>query len=130
MIRACHHIGIAVHDLEAAKRFWGDALGLEELERPKAIRHFTSAWYQLGVSELHVFQNEDFVPSTDDLAPHLAVAVRNEDFEAVVERVRKAGFEFGFGPAEGPDGILRAVTSDPTGNRVEITVGELRQTSV
>ena len=130
MIRACHHIAIAVKDLAAAKRFWGEALGLEELKRPKEIEHFTSAWYQLGISELHVVENADFEPLQGPLAPHIAVAVREDDFEAAVARVREAGFEFGFGPAHGPDGILRAVTQDPTGNTVEITVAELRQTSV
>ena len=95
MIHAIHHIGIAVHDLEAAKRFWGGALGLEEVKRPKAIEKYTSAWYQVGGAQLHVIENKDFVPPKGELIPHVAVAVKREEFDAVVERVRRAGFDFG-----------------------------------
>lgn len=129
-LRACHHIGVAVHDLPTARHFWGEALGLEELERPPEIQHFPSVWYRLGITELHVVENKEFVPNRDQLAPHIAMAVRPEDLEAVVERVKAAGYAFLFGPAKGPDGILRAVVDDPTGNRIELTTGEMRRTSV
>ncbi|MFK7897394.1 MAG: VOC family protein [Myxococcota bacterium] len=130
MIRACHHIGLNVHDLEEAKTFWGGALGLEEVERPEAIKHYRSVWYQLGVSELHVIENKAFIPTTQNPLPHIAMAVREEDYDAVIERVRAAGFKFGFGPAKGPEGVLTATTLDPSGNSVEITVKEMTQTSV
>jgi len=130
MIRACHHIGLTVHELDEAKAFWGGALGLEEIERPDAIKHFRSAWYQLGVSELHVVENKNFVPLDEQPLPHLALAVSEGQYDAMIEQIRKAGFEFSFGPGKGPDGTITAVTADPTGNSVEITAGTMRRTSV
>ena len=39
------------------------------------------------------------------------------------ERPLSAGFEFGLGTAEGLEGLFRAMTDDPTGNRAKITAG-------
>jgi catechol 2,3-dioxygenase-like lactoylglutathione lyase family enzyme len=127
-IRACHHFAICVRDAEEARAFWGNALGLEELERPAAVQKFPGVWYSLGVSELHVIQNPEATPPQGPLAPHIALA--SEDFEQTIARVSAAGFSFAFGPERGPDGVLRAITRDPTGNTVEITDAALRATEV
>ena len=129
MISAIHHIGIAVHDLEEARHFWGEVLGLEEVARPKAIEKYTSAWYQIGDAQFHVVENKEFVAPKGELIPHIAVAVRREAFDGVAERVREAGVRIGFGPAAGLDGLYRLVVDDATGNRVEITAVEDEATS-
>ncbi len=123
-ITACHHIAICVRDVDEARTFWGGALGLTELERPEAIAHIPGVWFQIGVSELHVIQNADVEPASGQLAPH--IALHTDAFDATVERVKEAGFTFGFGPGKGPDGVLRAVTTDPSGNIVELTDASLR----
>ena len=119
-ITGAHHIAICAHDIGAAREFYGGVLGLEELERPPEIAaKFRSAWYGLGTAELHVVENEAFQPLDSPLGPHLAVTV--DDFTKTVERIAGQGARFGFGPGVGPDGVLRAVLSDPTGNVIEIT---------
>ena len=119
-ITGCHHLAVCVHDIDAARVFYGDVLALEELERPPEIAaKFRSAWYRLGGSELHVVENRDFEPFDSQLGPH--VAVMTDDFEATVARIENSGTGFAFGPGRGPDGVLRAVVRDPTGNVFEIT---------
>ena len=56
--------------------------------------------------------------------PHIAVAT--SDFRALTAQIADRGGNFTFGPGPGPDGILRAVIGDPTGNALEITAAPLR----
>lgn len=118
-ISACHHVAICVNDAEAAKRFYTDAIGLEEIPRPPEIE-IAGAWYRLGSTELHVFESEGFQPPRSaSFPPHLAI--RTEDFDASVERLRIAGTKIEFGPAQDEHGVWRVVLRDPTGNVVEVT---------
>lgn len=124
-ITACHHLAICAHDIDAARAFYGELLGLEELERPPEIaKNFRSAWYRLGISEMHVVENPDFEPLDSPLGPHIAVVT--SDFDAFTQAVAERGGKFRFGPAAGPDGVLRAIVKDPTGNTIEITNDTLR----
>ncbi len=47
-----HHVSLAVTDLAAARRFYGEVLGLREIPRPAFP--FAGAWYQLGDRQLHL----------------------------------------------------------------------------
>ena len=124
-IDACHHVAIVVRDAAAARAFYGDLLGLEELERPAEVGdRFAGAWYRLGAMELHVFEQPDFSPPVTAIGPH--IALHSADFERTVERLRERGCAFAFGPGRGPDGVARAILRDPTGNVVEITDAALR----
>ena len=124
-ITGCHHLAVCVHDIDAARRFYGEILSLEELERPPEIAaNFRSAWYRIGASELHVVENQEFQPLDSPLAPHIAVVTN--DFEVLTAQIADRGGRFRFGPGPGPDGILRAVIVDPTGNTLEITTAPLR----
>ncbi len=119
-ITGCHHMAVCVHDIDEAKAFYADVLGLVEVERPPEIaKQFRSAWYRVGGAELHVVENADFTPLDSPLGPHIALTT--DDFEKTIARMQEAGARFGFGPGKGPDGVLRAVLTDPTGNVFEIT---------
>ena len=122
-ISACHHVALCVNDAEAAKRFYADAIGLEEIPRPAAI-DIPGAWYRIGASELHVFEAEGYAPPRSaSFPPHLAL--RTDDPDASLERLRRADAKIDFGPARDDEGIWRVVLRDPTGNVVEITDAEL-----
>jgi catechol 2,3-dioxygenase-like lactoylglutathione lyase family enzyme len=48
-----HHVSVCVSDLDRAKRFYGEVLGLPELLRPDL--GFPGAWYRVGTNqELHL----------------------------------------------------------------------------
>jgi glyoxylase I family protein len=51
-VEGLHHVSICVTDLERARRFYGDALGLSEIERPPF--DFPGAWYAVGEVQLHL----------------------------------------------------------------------------
>jgi catechol 2,3-dioxygenase-like lactoylglutathione lyase family enzyme len=124
-IDACHHVAVVVRDAAAARAFYGETLGLEELARPAEVAEkFAGAWYRLGASELHVFEQPDFEPPAGAIGPH--IAFHTADFDATVEQLRGRGCAFAFGPGRGTDGIARAIVRDPTGNVVEITDAALR----
>jgi catechol 2,3-dioxygenase-like lactoylglutathione lyase family enzyme len=123
-IDACHHVAVAVRDAAAARAFYGETLGLEELARPAGAEKFPGAWYRLGSSELHVFEQPDFQPHAGAIGPH--IALHTADFDATVQQLRGRGCDFTFGPGRGPDGIARVIVRDPTGNVVEITDAALR----
>ena len=124
-IDACHHVAIVVRDAVAAREFYGDQLGLEELERPADVgARFAGAWYRLGAIELHVFEQPDYRPPTGAIGPH--IALHTADFEGAIARLSARGCTFVFGPGRGPDGIARAILRDPTGNVVELTDAALR----
>ncbi len=113
------HLAINVRDLDAAKVFYGELLGLPELPRPESVAaQFRSVWYLLGNAELHVVENPDFQPLKSPLGPHFAVAC--DDFATASKRFAEMGAPIMFGPGKGADGIERIVLKDPTGNVVEV----------
>ena len=121
-----HHVAVCAHDIDAARAFYAETLGLRELERPAEIAAaFRSAWFLIGSTELHVVENPAFEPLRSPLGPHIAVSTA--EFEATVARLQEKGATFQFGPGRAADGVLRAVLSDPTGNVIEITDAPQRE---
>lgn len=51
-VETLHHVSICVTDIERARRFYGETLGLPEIERPPF--DFPGAWYALGDRQLHL----------------------------------------------------------------------------
>ncbi|MFP6639347.1 MAG: VOC family protein, partial [Myxococcota bacterium] len=50
LTRAAHHYSIDVSDVEASRRFYGELLGLPEIERPDF--GMPGVWYQTGPVQL------------------------------------------------------------------------------
>jgi catechol 2,3-dioxygenase-like lactoylglutathione lyase family enzyme len=96
-----------------ARRFYGDILGLREIEKPEPLRARGGVWYQSGTLQLHLGVDPEFSPASK---AHVAFEVANLD--TVRQRCQAAGH-----PArEDGDlpGYARFYTDDPFGNRVEI----------
>jgi hypothetical protein len=107
-----HHVGIEVApaEIEAAAGFF-ELLGFARVEPPETLREFT--WLERGGTQVHLMPKEEpTVPSPG----HLAVVV--DDFEAMVARVRDAGFEVE--PKREHWGEPRALAIAPGGHRVEL----------
>src|SRR5437667_1721736 len=47
------HVGLIVSDLERSRRFYAEALRLEEVPRPANFT-FAGAWFRFGDSEIHL----------------------------------------------------------------------------
>lgn len=123
-VTGLHHIGLPVHDFVAARRFYGEILGLEETERPASLEKlFPGVWYHLGGSDLHLFLHEHHKGEGSPFSHHLAFSVT--DFDAAVAALRSANCNLEREPMVGPDGLARAFVWDPSGNLVELTDGTL-----
>ncbi len=88
-----HHASFTVSDIVAARRFYGDVLGLEEIERPAMA--IGGAWYRLGEAQIHLIVAPPGVdvgtrPSQiNPLAGHTAFAI--DDYVKVREALRAKG---------------------------------------
>jgi catechol 2,3-dioxygenase-like lactoylglutathione lyase family enzyme len=103
----------------AARRFYGDLLGLPEVRKPQPMMASGGAWFTCGAQQLHVGVAEPFSPSRKG-HPGLTVA----DEQAL--RALAARLEAGGAPVRWDDrlpGVARFYTDDPWGNRVELLAG-------
>ncbi|MDP1818879.1 MAG: VOC family protein [Acidimicrobiales bacterium] len=106
-----HHVTIVVNDLDAARRFYGDGLGLDEIDRPDFEAQ--GFWLQLGAQQLHVSQGDEAAPSRN----HIALSVEGLDnavahLEAQGNPVRRGRDIVGAG--------RQAFLRDPWGNLIEL----------
>ena len=97
----------------AARRFFGELLGLEELSKPAALASRGGVWFSLGEQQLHIGVEREFAPARK---AHPAFRVDSQRLDPLAERLRAEGAEVEWAP-EG----RRFFTQDPWGNRIELT---------
>ena len=116
LIAGIDHIQIAApKGCEAeARRFFGELLGLEEIEKPEPLHSRGGCWFRIGSGQLHIGVEEDFRPARKG---HPAFAVR--DVEALFETLVQAGVSCV--RDEAVQDVQRFYASDPWGNRLEFT---------
>jgi catechol 2,3-dioxygenase-like lactoylglutathione lyase family enzyme len=106
-----HHVSINVRDVEAARQFYVDALGLEVLPRPEL--GVAGLWLRAGQQEVHLLGIEGEPPLKEQ---HFAFAVG--DLEALRTRLAVHGVHLS-AAMRIPDVCLQAFTRDPSGNLLE-----------
>ena len=103
---------IAAADIAAARRFYVDVLGLDVLMDHGWIATFGNA--EEGRVQLSVATEG----GSGTPVPDLSIEV--DDIEAALERMRRAGFDPEYGPADEPWGVRRFYVRDPLGKLVNI----------
>jgi extradiol dioxygenase family protein len=115
-------VAIAVTDLAAARAFYIDLLGFEDLPRPDF--GIPGMWLRVGDLQLH-FIETDTMPIGGPGFPHFALHVPTEDYASTMDALRDAGVAFVGEPMErldfGTTKVLQAFVADPAGNVVELT---------
>jgi catechol-2,3-dioxygenase len=103
----------------AARRYYGELLGLAEIEKPEPLRARGGAWFRLGGQQLHVGVDEAFAPA---LKAHPAIRMADRpSLEALAERLAAAGFAVIWDDPHAD--AARFYTQDPWGNRIELVAG-------
>jgi catechol 2,3-dioxygenase-like lactoylglutathione lyase family enzyme len=99
-----------------ARRFYGDLLGLPELDKPAALSARGGAWFDLAGAQLHVGVADPFVPA---VKAHPALRAGSvEALEEMAARLAGAGVAVAWDDAL--PGVRRFFTADPWGNRLEV----------
>jgi len=96
----------------AARAFYGELLGLEEVPKPAALAARGGCWFRAGSAELHVGVEEPFVAARK-AHPGLVV----DDLDALRERLEAEGIRVR--PDDSLPGVRRFHVDDPFGNRLE-----------
>ena len=117
-ITKLHHVNVTVPAAleEAAKSFYGNLLGLEQIEKPDGPRKYIGAWYQLGESQLHLSIEKE--PRNRDSNRHVCYSV--SDVAGALNTLRTAGVEV-ISEEQLVNGGSRFFVRDPAGNLIEIT---------
>ena len=98
-----------------ARRFFGDVLGLLEIEKPEPLRQRGGVWFSLGAQQLHVGVEEPFSPARKS---HPALSVQASELDALATRMATAGADVVLDDAL--PGTRRFFSQDPWGNRIEL----------
>jgi catechol 2,3-dioxygenase-like lactoylglutathione lyase family enzyme len=99
----------------AARRFYGDLLGLPEIQKPQALQKRGGCWFALGSVQLHIALEAN--GSGHDSRRHVCLLVR--DLAAARRVLEAAGIAITGEPVT-VDGLERFFVRDPAGNRLEI----------
>lgn len=116
MLRAIDHVQVAAPpSCEGdARRFYGELLGLEEIDKPPPLRERGGVWFRVGAQQLHIGVEADF-----EAARKAHPAFVADDLDGLAARLGAAG-----APVRWDDAIpgrRRFYTEDPWGNRIELT---------
>jgi catechol 2,3-dioxygenase-like lactoylglutathione lyase family enzyme len=118
-----NHIGLIVSNIDNARTFYSDTLGLEQLERPNF--KIKGLWYKLGECALHLMLHEDMQPSkshplSETVQPNFALALNDDDFTALVNKLALAKVcLIGAGVTE-IRAVKQAFFYDPDDNMIEV----------
>jgi glyoxylase I family protein len=106
-----HHVSINVADVDAARSFYVDVLGLS-LRTDRPDFGFGGAWLDVGAQQVHLIE----APGPDDRGQHFALQVA--DLDATIHELRAAGTDVSDASPVGTG--RQAFLHDPSGNLVEL----------
>lgn len=114
MIVGFHHIQIAAPEEceRAARRFYGEVLGLPEIPKPPELARRGGVWFECGERQLHIGVEKDFRPAAK---AHPAFSVI--DLDALRAKLEAEGIQTH--SDENLPGYHRFYAIDPFGNRLE-----------
>ncbi|HEY6972076.1 MAG TPA: VOC family protein [Candidatus Angelobacter sp.] len=99
---------------QAARRFFGELLGLKEIEKPEPLRSRGGCWFRVGSRQLHIGVEEPFMPAKK---AHPAFSVR--DVKGLFAALEREAIQCVWDESLG--GARRFYAIDPWGNRLEFT---------
>ena len=121
------HTGLVVADLDRSRRFYADALGLEEVLRPSNFT-FAGAWFRFGEDEIHLLAEADTTgpAGASDAGPGAAFGLANhlafevDDLALACARLAENDVALIGGPMPRGDGVAQVFVRDPDGHLLEL----------
>jgi catechol 2,3-dioxygenase-like lactoylglutathione lyase family enzyme len=111
-LEGVHHVSLDVRDVEEARRFYVEVLGLEEIPRPAFP--FPGAWLRSGAQEIHLI-----LRAGHEAPQGQHFAFRVDDVDAAAAALAVRGVAVG-GPMDVPGAGRQAFLRDPSGNLIEL----------
>src|SRR5699024_10296611 len=120
-----HHVQVSMPrgEEELARRFYGGAVGLTEVDKPEDLAGRGGCWFRAFdgdavVAEIHGGVDEPFRPAR---RAHPALVVDSlAELEAMAERIEGGGVELSWAERATVAGYLRFHARDGVGNRLEV----------
>ena len=125
-MRALFHLAYHVHDLDAARAFYGGVLGCREGRSTATWVDFDFFGHQISLHLGPPFATTDTGRVGDQMVPmpHLGLVLQADDWHALAARLRAAGTRFVIEPhlrfAGQPGEQWTMFFRDPSGNPIEI----------
>jgi catechol 2,3-dioxygenase-like lactoylglutathione lyase family enzyme len=119
-ISGLHHVQVSITPggEAAARRFYGELLGMAEIPKPATLADRGGVWFSCGDQQLHC----GVEPQVARSRRHPALVT--DDLDTLRQRIETAGF------ATADDrpipGYRRFYAEDPFGNRIELLQAERR----
>ncbi|MBD8488003.1 VOC family protein [Echinicola sp. CAU 1574] len=117
-----NHIAVYVEDLKASSDFYGNFLGLTEIEEP--FKDGLHTWYDIGGGQLHLIEQLPWTAPTINKINHLCFSMA--DLDGFIEKLRANNISFEDWPGEKgkvnirPDGVKQIYIQDPNGYWIEV----------
>ena len=110
-----HHVQLAMppDEEEAAVRFYGAILGLQQVPKPADLSPRGGVWFRTGDLEIHLGMEDQFSPA---VKAHPAFLV--DGLETLKARIEAAGYRVT--DTVQIEGFHRVYVRDPFGNRVQL----------
>jgi len=119
-----HHVQVScpAGGEDAARRFYGEGLGIPEVAKPPVLAARGGCWFRSApedsaVVEIHVGVEAGFAPARKAHPAFVA------DVDALSTAIEAAGHEVRWANPDEVPGRRRFHTSDPVGNRLEFLDG-------
>jgi len=110
-----HHVQLAMPKggEDTARAFYGGALGLDEVAKPKDLQSRGGVWFESGSVRIHLGVEDPFAPAKK---AHPAFMVSS--LARAQAQLAEAGIHTT--DRESPPGLTRIYITDPFGNRIEL----------
>jgi len=116
-ITAINHVQVTVPPFleQACIAFYRDLLGLSQIEKPEPLASRGGAWFEIGVTQLHISLEDD----ADGTKSKRHICYEVESLDEARSYLRSQGMAISDEATE-PNGLKRFFIRDPAGNRVDI----------
>jgi catechol 2,3-dioxygenase-like lactoylglutathione lyase family enzyme len=108
------HVNLSISNVEAARHFYGEILGLEPAPRPSDAGARAGCWFRLGPVEIHLSEEQ----GADNARSKRHVAFEVADLDAIRRHLTDARVPIEEGRPV--PGVERFFVRDPSGNRLEL----------